>query len=87
MLGTEGYIEIRKYIDLAGKPGCNHLFLVDHTGVKYIDCADVELPYGRQLIYDVQHRTETAMPQAHAFLATELALKAEAGATRLGHLE
>ena len=86
VLGTEGYIEIRKYIDLAGKPGGNHLFLVDHTGVKYIDCADVELPYGRQLLDDVQRRTETAMPQAHVFLASELALKAEAAATRLGLL-
>ena len=86
VLGTEGYIEIRKYIDLAGKPGGNHLFLVDHTGVKYSDCADVELPYGRQLLDDVQRRTETAMPQAHVFLASELALKAEAAATRLGLL-
>ena len=86
ILGTEGYIELRKYVDVAGRPGGNHLFLVDQKGVQYIDCSDVDLPYGRQLIYDVQHRTETAMPQAHIFLATELALKAEAGATRLGHL-
>ena len=87
VLGTEGAMEIRKYVDIAGRPGGNHLFLVDQKGVHYIDCAAVELPYGRQLVYDVHHRTETAMPQAHVFLATELALKAEAGATRLGHLK
>lgn len=86
ILGTEGYIELRKYVDIAGRPAGNHLFLVDQKGVQYIDCNDVDLPYGRQLIYDVQHRTETAIPQAHVFLATELALKAEAGATRLGYL-
>ena len=44
---------------------------------RYIDCKDVELPYGKQLVDDVLNRTETAMPQAHCFLATELALKAQ----------
>jgi predicted dehydrogenase len=86
ILGTEGYIELRKYIDIAGKPGGNHLFLVDQKGIHYMDCTDGDLPYGRQLVYDILNRTETAMPQAHCFLASELALKAEAQAQRLGHL-
>src|SRR5690606_3134962 len=38
ILGTEGYIELRKYIDLAGRPGTDHLFLVDRSGVHYVDC-------------------------------------------------
>lgn len=83
ILGTEGYIELRKYVDIAGRPGGNHLFLVDQKGIQYIDCTDVTLPYGAQLVYDVLHRTETAMSQAHCFLASELVLKAEAQATRL----
>ena len=86
ILGTEGYIELRKYVDIAGRPGGEHLFLVDQKGVQYIDCSDKDLPYGRQLIYDVYHRTETAMTQAHCFLASELAVKAEAQAVRLGNL-
>jgi hypothetical protein len=45
------------------------------------------LPYGRQLLYDIVNRTETAMTQAHCFLASELALVAEARATRLGNLK
>ena len=49
-----------------------------------IDCSDVDLPYGRQLVDDVANRTETAMPQEHCFLATELALRAQAQATRIG---
>ena len=44
---------------------------------RYVDCHDQELPYGRQLVDDVLDRTETAMPQAHCFLATELALLAQ----------
>jgi hypothetical protein len=41
------------------------------------------LPYGDQIVNDVLNRTETAMPQAHCFLATELMLKAQKGAQRL----
>jgi predicted dehydrogenase len=77
ILGTDGYIELRKYVDLSGQPGGNHLFLVDQQQTRHIDCRDVELPFGRQLLDDVRNRTETAMPQAHAFLASELALQAQ----------
>lgn len=77
VLGTDGYIEVRKYIDIARKDSGNHLFLVDGKGVQYIDCSGVDLPYGRLLVDDVVNRTETAMTQAHCFLATELALRAQ----------
>ncbi len=83
ILGTDGYIEIRKNIDIAGREGGNHLFLVDQKGTRHIDCDAVDLPYGRQLVDDVLHRTETAMPQKHCFLATELALKAQKNAMEM----
>lgn len=83
VLGTDGYIEVRKNIDLAGRPGGNHLFLVDRKGTHYIDCNDVALPYGPCLVYDILHRTETAMPQEHCFLASELVLRAQQVAHRL----
>lgn len=87
ILGSDGYIELRKYCDLAGRPGGNHLFLVDGSGVHYFDCAGVDLPYGRQLIGDILNRTEIAMTQAHCFLASELTLTAQAQAHRLGNLQ
>jgi predicted dehydrogenase len=77
VLGTEGYIEIRKNIDIAGREGGNHLFVVNNKETQYVDCSQVELPYGHQLVDDVLNRTETAMSQEHCFLATELALKAQ----------
>ena len=83
ILGTEGYIELRKYIDIAGRAGTDHLFLVDQHQTRHIDCSEQVLPYGPRLLDDIRHRTETAMTQAHCFLATELALKAEAMAVRL----
>jgi predicted dehydrogenase len=83
ILGTDGFIEIRKNIDIAGRPGGSHLFLVDQKETRYVDCSQVPLPYGDQLVADVLNRTETAMPQAHCFLAMELVLKAQAQAHRV----
>ena len=83
ILGTDGFIEIRKNVDIGGRTGGNHLFLVDNKETRYVDCRDVALPYGEQLVSDVVNRTETAMPQAHCFLATELVLKAQKQAQAL----
>lgn len=77
ILGTEGFIEIRKNVDIAGKEGGNHLFLVNQKETLYIDCSKEPLPYGQLLVDDIVNRTETAMTQEHCFLATELALKAQ----------
>lgn len=77
ILGTDGFIEVRKNIDIAGRSGGNHLFITDHKSTRYIECASLELPYGRQLLADIRDRTETAMPQAHCFLASELVLRAQ----------
>ncbi len=83
ILGTDGFIEIRKNVDIGGRTGGNHLFLVDNKATRYVDCGNVPLPYGEQLVSDVVNRTETAMPQAHCFLATELVLKAQKQAQTL----
>ncbi len=83
ILGTEGYIEMRKYVDIAGREGGNHLFLVNQKETKYYDCKNVHMPYGEQIVSDVVNRTETAMTQDHCFLATELALKGQEMAFQL----
>jgi predicted dehydrogenase len=83
ILGSDGFIEVRKNVDIAGRPGASHVFLVDQRSTQYIDCANVELPHFRLLLDDVRNRTETSMPQAHAFLAAELALRAELQAQRI----
>ena len=86
VLGTEGYIELRKYVDVAGRPGASHLFLVDGNGARHMDASGTDLPYGRLLLADVTDRTEMAMPQTHCFLACQLALEAQAKAVRLDTL-
>jgi predicted dehydrogenase len=83
ILGTEGTIELRKYIDIDGRPGGDHLFLVDRKGTRHIDCAETKIVYGEELRDDVLNRTETAMKQSHCFYATELTLIAQANAKRI----
>jgi predicted dehydrogenase len=78
ILGTDGYIELRKYVDIAGRDGGNHLFLVDRKGVQHIDCNGVDMPFGRQFLDDVRNRTETAMPQQRCYNAMKMALTAQA---------
>ena len=80
ILGTEGYIELRKYVDIAGRPGGNHLFLVDRKQATYMDCNQVALPFGPQFVADIVNRTHVAQDQEQALLATELVLKAQKNA-------
>jgi predicted dehydrogenase len=82
ILGTDGFIEIRKNVDIGGRPGAEHLFIVDKQGTRYLDCKNEPLPFGERLVDDVLNRTETAMPQQHCFAAMELALRAQKAARR-----
>ena len=77
ILGTEGYIELRKYIDIANRPGKDHLFLVNNEESRYFDCSGEALPYYAELRNDIFARTETAMTHAHCFKVCELALRAQ----------
>ena len=78
-MGTEGYIEIRKYIDYSreGNPP-QTLYMTNKDGVKMIDCRGMGFPFFEKFVLDVLNRTENAMSQEHAFAAAELALKAQA---------
>jgi len=82
LLGTEGYIELRKYVDPGGRPGSNHLLLVDRKQTVYMDCSKVPLPFGPQFVSDIVERTSNAQDQEQALLAAELVLIAQKNATR-----
>ncbi|MBX2924131.1 MAG: Gfo/Idh/MocA family oxidoreductase [Chitinophagaceae bacterium] len=83
ILGTDGYIELRKTLDIGGREGGNHLFLVNQKETRYINCNNEPLPFSELFISDVINRTETAIKQEDCFLAAELALKAQAKAKEL----
>ncbi len=81
ILGTDGYMELRKYADIAGRKGGNHLFVVDAKEARYIDCNNLTLPFGPQFISDVVNRTHTAQDQEQCLLAAELVIRAQQSAT------
>ncbi len=96
ILGTEGYIEARKYIDPAGRPGVvdgtgsaatEHLLLVNREGARFVDLSDVRPKFGSRFVHDVRNRTNTAIPQARSFLAVRLAAQAQAMARRLANTD
>ncbi len=81
ILGTNGYIELRKYADIAGRPGGNHLFLVNQQRARYMNCNNVVLPFGPQFIADVANGTHVAQDQTQCLLAAELVIRAQMKAT------
>ncbi|MFC3800219.1 Gfo/Idh/MocA family protein [Cohnella sp. GCM10012308] len=84
ILGTEGYIELRKYVDIARDPSGDHVYLVNRDGEFHEAVGGkVGFPFFGELILDCIHRTENAMTQAHAFKAAELCLVAQDQAIRV----
>ena len=84
ILGTEGYIELRKYIDVGRAAEGDHLYLIDQAGERHVPVAgQVGYPYFGQLILDCLNRTELAMSQAHTFKTAELAIQAQQAAVRI----
>lgn len=81
ILGTDGYMELRKYADITGHKGGNHVFVVDAKEARYIDCNNLVLPFGPQFVSDVVNRTHVAQDQEQCLLAAELVIRAQLGAT------
>ncbi len=84
ILGTEGYIELRKYINVGASNSSDHVFLVNGKGEYHYEVSGkVGYPYFGQLILDCLNRTENAMTQEHAFKAAELGVRAQMQAVEL----
>jgi hypothetical protein len=84
ILGTQGTIEVRKYLDVARDASGDHVYLVDGQGEHHLQVAGkVGFAFFGQFILDCLNRTEVAMTQAHAFKVIELALRSDQLAMRL----
>ena len=84
ILGTKGYIELRKYVDVGREKTGDHVYLVDDKGEHHFHVdGQVGFRFFGELILDCLNRTEKAMTQAHAFKAAELCLRAQAAAKRI----
>ncbi len=79
IVGTEGTLEVRKYLDVARDAPSSKILWVNSEGEQEIDCLDQSgFPFFGQLILDCLKGTENAMTQAHAFKAAELSMRAQA---------
>lgn len=84
ILGTDGYIELRKYIDIARDKRGEHVYLVNHEGEHHLQVGgQVGYPFFGELILDCLNRTERAMTQEHAFKAGELCVQAQLQAVKV----
>ena len=83
ILGTDGYIELRKYANVAVSKQGNNLFVVDGKRARFIDCNNGALPFGPQFVADIVGRTHTAQDQAQCLLAAELSIRAQLAAKRV----
>jgi len=83
VLGTDGYIELRKYANVAVSNKGNNLFVVDKKQARFIDCNNGPLPFGPQFVADIVGRTHIAQDQAQCLLAAELSIRAQESAKRV----
>jgi predicted dehydrogenase len=84
ILGTKGYVELRKYVDVARDKAGDNVYIVDEKGERHLNVAgQVGFRFFGQLILDCLNRTENAMTQAHAFKAAELCIRAQMAARRI----
>lgn len=78
IVGTEGYIELRKNEDIVHGGIGSFVYVVTKDG-EFSERVDGKMPitYYHDLLRDCIHRTETAMDQERAFRAIELAIEAQ----------
>ena len=82
LVGTEGTLELRKNLDIEGRPGSDHMFIANRKTTRYIDCSERSVSYYRDFLADIANRTSTTSPQDRYFAVCRLALQAETQAMR-----
>ena len=80
--GDSGTVEVRSNCDPGGRPGSDHVIVVDAGGVEHVDCASDPLTWAETVIGDVHRGSEGLISTAHSLDVTRLALGAAAMAAR-----
>jgi len=84
IIGTDGYIELRKYLNVATDPDGDHVFMVNHEGEHHFKASgQCGFPFFGCFILDCINRTENSMSQKHIFRVMELALNAQEKAVKI----
>jgi predicted dehydrogenase len=84
IVGTEGTIEARANIDVAGAEGAEHLIVVDGDGTRRVDISGVVVDWAELALADVADGGERLMTQQHPIDVTDVCLRAQAAARPWG---
>jgi predicted dehydrogenase len=82
LVGAEGTLELRKNLDIEGRPGTDHMFVANRRATRYVDCSDLPVTYYRDFVAAVGSGEFPAVPQAQVFTMCRMALTAQAQASR-----
>jgi predicted dehydrogenase len=82
LVGTDGTLELRKNLDIEGRPGSNHMFIAGRDRTRHVDCSTLPVTYYRDVIAAVRTRDFAALPQEPVFTVCRMALQAQANAKR-----
>lgn len=84
ILGTKGYIELRKYINVGVDNRSDNVFYVTNEKEHYVNVSgQTGYPFFGEMILDCLNRTEHAMTQEHIFKTAELCLSAQLNAVKI----
>jgi predicted dehydrogenase len=82
LVGTEGTLELRKNLDLEGRPGGDHMFVTNRQRTRHLDAGSTPPTYYRDFLTGVRDRAGRAVQAGQLFAACRLALRCQAGAER-----
>ena len=82
LVGTEGTLELRKNLDIEGRPGGNHMFVAGRDRTRHVDCGTLPVTYFDDFVAAVRTRDFAALPQEQVFTVCGMALRAQADANR-----
>ena len=80
IVGTDGTLEVRTNVDVAGRKGKEHLIAVDAKGTRRIDCTKAKVDWAKRLVADVVDGSDTFVNQDHVRAVCDLTLRAQAAA-------
>ena len=81
IVGTEGTLEVRTNVDVAGRRGREHLIVTDGRGVRRIDVTDRPVDWAKRVIADVCDGSDTLVGHDHTVAVSSITLAAQATAT------
>lgn len=84
VVGTAGYLEARKNVDIGGQPGGDHLLLVTERETRRFDCQRDELTVMADFLDGVRDGVARGLSTEHSLAVCDLAARVQAAARREG---